>query len=83
MDSEEWHADQGSEVIPRDPSDLILRSLDHPEANGRQAVPGEHVWTYIVPLENGVRLRLQLGAESRRQFVDLIAMDIVDDLFEG
>lgn len=35
---------------------MRLRTKDHPEANGRQPQPNDHLWTFDFPLESGETL---------------------------
>ncbi len=44
--------------------ELILRSIDHPEANGRKPTVGDVDYELRVPLEDGRELVLQMGSTS-------------------
>ncbi len=58
---------------------IYLRTIDHPEANGRQPKAGEKGYTLIFPLEDGTVLRVGMGSGSFGLFADFIACSMVDD----
>lgn len=49
------------------PEVLRLNAADAPSAHGRRPGPGEFYAILTVPLDNGRRLVLELGAETRRR----------------
>lgn len=51
---------------------IHLRTIDHPEANGRKPQAGDQGYTLIFPLEDGSSLRLTMGRQSYAHFVDFI-----------
>lgn len=58
---------------------MTLRTVDHPEANGRTPLPGEHGYTLIFPLETGGRLLVLCGDESFARFSDMIGRLLIDN----
>lgn len=59
--------------------ELILRTPDHPEANGRRARPGEREYEMSFPLEDGRVLILKYGQKG----FDSISQVILDMLAES
>lgn len=57
-------------------AELILRTEDHPEANGRQPQRGEQIYEARFPLEDGRELVLQMGKKGFEQTTDLL-MDLI------
>ena len=57
---------------------MILRSDDHPEANGRSVQPGDVAWTLRIPLEDGDTLFLKLGKKSRDNIFGMMIADCHD-----
>lgn len=68
---------------PEPDKQLRLRSEDHPEANGRNPIPGEQAWTLRIPLEDGRTLLLCLGAKTRRVLRDMILEEELDNALEA
>lgn len=63
---------------------VTLRSMDHPEANGRHPRSGEQQWTLSVPLENGQDyLELHLGKRGREALRDMLNKEEEDDANSG
>ena len=59
---------------------ITLRSIDHPEANGRHPKIGEQWWTLSVPLENGQDyLELHLGRRGREAIRGMLDQEDADD----
>lgn len=54
------------------PADVVLRTNDHPQANGRQGQEGEHAWNLRFPLEDGRYLEVQVGDECFENFERMI-----------
>jgi hypothetical protein len=65
----------------KDP-DLVFRSIDHPEANGRTPVPGDQIYTIGVDLEDGRHLHLKMGRNSFDNFRGMLEQMDADDKFE-
>ena len=62
---------------------MILRTVDDPEANGRQPCKGDARYTFTFPIEDGSSLQIQMGRESLAKFADFIASMMLDDAGEG
>ena len=59
---------------------ITLRSIDHPEVNGRCPIRGEQQWTLSVPLENGQDyLELHLGKRGREAVRSMLNQEEKDD----
>ena len=58
---------------------VMLRTKDHPEANGRTPLAGERGYTLTFPLESGASLILKVGAETFERFSDMIGRMIIDE----
>lgn len=56
---------------------LVLRSADHPEANGRTRMPGEPGWSLTFRLEDGRAVRLELGAHNKRKLEQLLLAEML------
>lgn len=56
--------------------ELRLRTIDHPEANGRKPISGEQAYEARFPLEDGRELVLAMGEHGFRQTTDLL-LDMV------
>lgn len=54
---------------------MILKSKDHPTANGRQPIAGDQMWILEVPLEDGEKLTLHLGKKGRDLIFDMMLAD--------
>lgn len=67
--------------VLRDP-DIIYRTHDHPEANGRKPRKGDSSWSFQWILENGRILRICMGRESRNAFREFLFQEEVDDAVE-
>ncbi len=52
---------------------------DHPEANGRTAVKGEHGYTLRFPLQDGTELQVLCGEETLTRFSDMIGRMLIDN----
>ncbi len=63
-----------NEVAPRQ-----LYVKDHPEANGRTAVKGEHGYTLTFPLQDGTDLLVLCGEETLSRFSDMIGRMLIDN----
>ena len=55
---------------------------DHPTANGRAPLAGEHGYTLTFPLENGESLDVQCGEETLLRFSDMIGRLLIDNASE-
>lgn len=60
---------------------MELRTLDHPEANGRRRLPGDASYYVDVQLEGGEMLRLFMGQRSFEDLAKLILCYRVDQHF--
>jgi hypothetical protein len=65
-----------------EPEKLILKTADHPEANGREAQNGDVQWCFWMTLEDGRRLELLMGREGRENLRNCILQEDADDLAE-
>jgi hypothetical protein len=52
---------------------------DHPEANSRTAVKGEHGYTLRFPLQDGTELQVLCGEETLTRFSDMIGRMLIDN----
>jgi len=59
---------------------MELRTIDHPEANGRQVQPGDVAWEIKLPLENGEDLIVHLGKKSRDLLYGMMIAEEMEDL---
>lgn len=55
---------------------MILKTRDHPEANGRKPLPTETQYILTFPLETGETLKLKMGQEG----FDLLTQFLFDIL---
>ena len=62
---------------------ITLRTRDHPEANGRRPVEGEHQWEFTFPLECGSTLRVLMGDKGLRDLRSVITDQILDEQAQG
>jgi hypothetical protein len=62
---------------------LNFRTKDHPEANGRIPELGEQQWIYVFILEDGSKLSISGGRESRNAFRKMFEQEELDDLAES
>lgn len=71
-----------NDPVPLPDPELVFRTHDHPEANGRQPQPGESAWTFHFGLEDGRALALHGGRMTRQLFRDMLAQEEADDVAE-
>ncbi len=62
---------------------ITCKTKDHPEANGRQAQPGEQQWILMFELENGERLNILIGKLGHDAIKSMFEQEEIDDLAEG
>lgn len=63
-------------------SEIVLRTVDHPEANGRVPKRGEQGWTLTFPLDSGTSLLVKCGEQTVnkfREFLGQYALDTMED----
>ena len=60
-------------------TDVILRTLCHPDANGRAPQRGDIAWEFKIPLEDGTILHLHMGRESRDALRSFVLREEMDD----
>jgi len=59
-------------------ANVLFRTQDHPEANGRLPEAGEHAYTFHFNLEDGRRVKLEIG-EKGFQSLSQVIMDMLTD----
>jgi hypothetical protein len=52
---------------------------DHPEANGRKPLAGEHAYSLIFPLADGNELEMHCGEETLEKFAEMLGSMMIDD----
>lgn len=57
---------------------MILKTIDDPEANGRQPVAGDERWKLTFKLENGESLDIWCGKKSRDLMFGMLIADCQD-----
>ncbi len=62
---------------------IELHSFDSPRREGYTAKDGDEIWVFHIQLDNGDRLRLNLGKESHEAFRSVILESEIDDAVEG
>ncbi len=62
---------------------IELHSSDSPKRKGYTPKDGDNIWTFHVTLDNGDRLKLNLGKESHEAFRSVILESEIDDAVEG
>ncbi len=62
--------------------EVVLRVKDHPEANGRSPLVGEHGFTLLFPLEDGRDLKVLCGRETINHFQGFLAELMIDEHVE-
>jgi hypothetical protein len=62
---------------------MTVRTIDHPEANGRKPQPGELSWSLRFPLEDGSFLIVQVGKAAHDAFKGMFQQEEIDDTAEG
>jgi hypothetical protein len=55
-----------------------FKSIDCPDANGRQPKHGEVMWTLKFPLDNGDTLLVDIGEKGRYHIAKMMAQDEAD-----
>jgi hypothetical protein len=58
---------------------LRFRTIDHPEANGRQPKAGEVAYVIVLPLEDGRSLELGMGPIGITKFREFLGSIDLDD----
>lgn len=58
---------------------LILYVKDHPEANGRKPLPGEHGYILRFPLASGTSLEVRCGTETLNKFREFLGSLAIDE----
>lgn len=58
--------------------ELALKTIDHPEANGRKPLAGEHEYPLRFPLEDGRELVLSIGEKGFQTLTNLL-MDMLSN----
>ena len=61
---------------------MKFRTVDHPEANGRTPLSGEHGYALTFPLENGETMTVECGEETFMRFSDMIGRLLIDNAAE-
>ncbi len=69
------HADQ----LERNAERRQFYVKDHPEANGRAAIKGEHGYTLQFPLQDETELQVLCGEETLTRFSDMIWRMLIDN----
>jgi len=59
------------------------RTKDHPEANGRQPIAGEHAWTFTFPIEDGSTLTVHVGKKGRAALLNMANQEAADDVIDA
>lgn len=62
-------------------NELIYKTKDHPEANGRKPEIDDEAYTLWFPLENGDKLTIQMGKEGIAHLRNVILSQQIDDEF--
>jgi hypothetical protein len=62
---------------------MLLRSVDHPEANGRRPEKGEQQWVLTIPLEGRKSLILKLGKKTRDTIFGMMVAEETEDEIEA
>ena len=60
--------------------ELHYRTIEHPEANGRQAQAGDSAWDFRCILEDGTILHLHMGKQGHDAFRGFILHEALDDI---
>ena len=62
---------------------IELHSFDSPKRKGYTPKDGENIWIFIIELDDGQHLRLNLGEKSHEAFRSIILKSEIDDAIEG
>lgn len=63
---------------------IKFKSIDCPDANGRQPLYGEGKWTMTIPLANGDDyLEIEIGKKGRDGLIAMLAQEEIDDAEES
>jgi len=54
---------------------MELKTIDHPEANGRQARYGDTAWVVTMRLEDGTDLIVRMGKQGRDILFGMLMAD--------
>jgi hypothetical protein len=68
--------------MPTHNIEIVYRTFCHPEAHGREPMPGEYAWEFLFRLDDGRVLRVQMGKEARDAFYRMLQQDAADDACE-
>lgn len=60
-----------------------LYTKDHPQANGREPLAGEHAYQFIFPLANGNSAVICCGVETLEKFREFLGSMQLDDALES
>lgn len=71
--------DESPLIRPLAPADVTVRTWDHPGAGGRTPQPDDEGWAFQFLLDDGTKLRVCVGRESRNAFRDFMLQDEADD----
>lgn len=72
-------ADYFRAILARLAPERVFRTKDHPEANDRTPVHGEHAWTFTLPLDDGTTLAVKVGRVGRDAIIRMAHEEAVDD----
>lgn len=59
--------------------EVVYRTKDHPEANGRKAQIGEQQWVLTFPIDDGRTLRVLVGKAGHAALRGMLIQEMVDD----
>ena len=62
---------------------IELHSFDSPRREGYTAKDGDQIWVFQILLDNGDRLKLNLGKGTHEAFRSIILQADIDDAAEG
>ncbi len=62
---------------------IQLRTIDHPEANGRRPQRGERGYMLTFPLEDGNSLQVLAGATTFEKFQEFLGSMVLDEMQEA
>ncbi len=62
---------------------IELHAFDSPKRKEYTPKDGESIWIFIIELDDGQHLRLNLGKKSHEAFRSIILESEIDDVVEG
>jgi hypothetical protein len=60
-------------------SELVFKTRDHPEANGKEAQKGDVQYDLYFPLEDGTKLHVLMGREGMKHVQTVVLEELADD----